>query len=115
MSTPFPRAPAPKRSSFVMRHRTAITVGALLASAAGAGFKMISDARAERRMIEVPAADVVGLRQDIGYLRGDLRDERREREKLADTIGEFRVEINGRITRLETIEDSKFVKKGTKK
>lgn len=108
MSTPFPREP---RRSFFYRHRKGIAAISLsVGTAIGAGYKVISEARAER-VLQVPAADVSALRQDIGYLRGDIRDERTARENLSTEIGQFRVEINGRLTRLETIESQKAARK----
>ena len=74
----------------------------MLATAAGAGYKAFSDARAERPVVlEVPAADVVGLRQDISELRNDMREERRERTEDRRQLNEFRVEVAGRLTALE--------------
>jgi hypothetical protein len=90
-----------RQRSFLSSHRhVLITVGVALGAAVGAGYKAISDARAEQRpqaVVEVPAPDVSGLRQDIGYLREDIREERHERYELTKQMGEF----NGRLQSLE--------------
>ena len=99
------------QSSFLARHRKALlAVGVVLASAVGAGVKAFSEARAERKpvVIEVPAADVVGLREDIGYLRDDIREERHSRETLATQVGE----LNSRLSRLEGAAAAKAKARG---
>jgi hypothetical protein len=93
----------PHPIAFTLRHwKGLVAAGVILGAAAGAGYKAISDARAER-MISVPAADVVGLRQDIGDLRSDIRDERKAREDLGSKL----VDLNGRLGRLEGAEAAK--------
>jgi hypothetical protein len=101
VSTPFPRSPRPlPPRSWLYRHRKGLTaIGIVLGTAVSAGYKAISDARAERT-VEVPAADVSALRKDISDLRDDIRDERTARGELTRQIGEF----NGRIGRLEGAE-----------
>jgi hypothetical protein len=101
-ATPAEVATVSKSSAiaFVNRHRKGlIAAGVVLASAAGAGYRAISEARAEKvpEMIQVPAPDVSALRQDIGDLRGDIRDERKAREELTRQMTDF----NGRLGRLE--------------
>lgn len=92
-----------QQRSFLYRHRKGIAaIGLVVGTATGAGYKAISDARAERT-VEVPAADVSALRQDISELRLDIREERHERSELAKQMGEF----NGRLSAVEAAKAKK--------
>jgi hypothetical protein len=91
--------------SWARRHRALLAaLGIVLGTAASVAIKEMSEAKATP--VEIPAADAIGLRQDIGYLREDIREERRSRESLTTQMGEF----NGRLRALERQADAKAAK-----
>ena len=85
--------------AYASRHWKAfIAVGLVLGGAVVGGYKAIAvdDAKAAQAVVVIPApasppaplstADVAGLRQDIGDLRTDIREERKERSELSPPL-----------------------------